>query len=192
MRNTILVIVAVLALAGCGGKTPVGEAGPAKTSATTAAPSTPASTTPPAPSKPAVLSRQQAAAKYLALVKPINAVYDEPQCKDAEDYMVNGGSWDRSTHGDKHADQILRSCYKRLIPMYEKNIRVFQSTPWPADAKQDMADLISLDQGLLHWLKQAVKGTTADQMYTALQTVPADDGSADRVRARFGLPGRSN
>jgi len=188
MRTTVILILASVALAGCGSKTPAAQTSPTPSSTPVAV--TPAPTTP-AP-RPTTLTRQQAGVKYLALVKPINAVYDEPQCKDAEDYMVNGGSWDRSTHGDKHADQILRSCYKRLIPMYEKNIRVFQSTPSPADAKQDMADLISLDQGLLHWLKQAVKGTTADKMYTALQTVPADDGSADRVRARFGLPGRSN
>jgi hypothetical protein len=142
--------------------------------------------------KPATLTREQAGRKYLALIAPVNAVYDRPDCKAAEDYMVNGGSWDRSKYKDQHADQILRSCYRLLIPLYTTQIQVLQTTPWPTDAKQDVADMVSLDQGFLHWLKQAVKGTTADQMYTALQSVPTDDGSADRVRARFGLPGRSD
>lgn len=187
MRSTILAVIAALALAGCGGKTPVAQTGPEQTR-----PPAPTSATPSAApvATPATLTREQAGQKYLSLITPINAVYDEPQCKAAEDYMVNGGSWDRSAYGGKHADQVLRACYKKLIPLYTTEIQTFQSTPWPADAKQDMADLISLDQGFLHWLKQAAKGTTADQMYTALQSVPADDGSADRVRARFGLPNR--
>lgn len=189
MRNTVVILLAVLALAGCGGKTPVAQTGPHPTTPS----ATPSAVTPqPAPPTPATLTREQAGQRYLTLTQPINAVFDRPECAAAEDYMVNGGSWDRSEYGGKHADQVLRVCYKQLIPLYTTQIQAFQSTPWPTDAKQDMADLISLDQGFLHWLKQAAKGTTADQMYTALQSVPADDGSADRVRARFGLPGRSS
>lgn len=185
MRTTILAVIAVLALAGCGGKTPVAQTGPAPSASTVATPS-------PAPSTPTVLTRQQAGQRYLAITKPTNDVFDRPDCATAEDYLVNGGSWDRSKYGGKHADQVLRVCYKELIPLFTAQIQAIQSTPWPADAKQDIADLVSLDQGFLHWLTQAAKGTTADQMYTALQSVPPDDGSADRVRARLGLPGRAS
>lgn len=141
---------------------------------------------------PAPLTREQAGQKYLAATAPVNAMFDKPECAAAEDYLVNGGSWDRSKYGNRHADQVLRACYRQMIPLYTTQIQVLQTTAWPVDAKQDMADLISLDQGFLHWLKQAVKGTTAAQMYAALQSVPPDDGSPDRVRARFGLPGRSS
>lgn len=186
MRHIVGVMLAVLALTGCGGKTPVVQATPT----VTATPSVTVPPTQPATSTP--LTREQAGQKYLAMAKPINAIFDRPDCKTAEDYLVNGGSWDDTKYHGQRADQVLRSCYKLLIPLYVANIQSWQTTLWPADAKQDVADLTSLDQGMLHWLRQAAKGSTAAQMYTALESVPADDGSADRVRARFGLPGRTS
>ena len=186
MRNTIIALLAVAALAGCSGETPAAQQTPSPT------PSPTPSVTPVTSPSPATLTREQAGRKYLAMIKPVNAVYDRADCTAAEDYMVNGGSWDRTKYSYEHADQILRVCYKQLIPLYTTQIQTLQSTPWPADAKQDIVDLVSLNQAFVHCLRQAVKGSTAQQMYTALECFPPDDGSADRVRARFGLPGRSN
>jgi hypothetical protein len=148
-------------------------------------------TTPPV-ATPATLTREQAGQLYLKLAKPANAIFDEPKCSQAEDFFINGGSWPPAdTNWDDRADRVLRSCHKRLVPLFEKNIKAFQTTLWPADAQADVADLVSLDQAFLHCLKLSVRGTSSDEMYKALECFPADDGSADRVRARFGLPRRS-
>lgn len=184
---------AVLLLTGCGSSEANHEGAPRS------APTSPrTSTTKPAvaPSAraaaPKTLTRQQAAARYMALAKPINAIFAEPKCKAAESYMIDGGTWPPSGHAEygEQAYQVLRDCHKRLMPLYEASIRAEQTTPWPVDAKADVASQVLQDEAFLYCMTKTSKATSSSAMYQALQCFPQDDGSADRVRARFGLPGR--
>ncbi len=106
---------------------------------------------------------------------------------------MDGGSWPPDGHSEygEHGDRVLRDCYKRLVPMYMSSIKAFQTTPWPIDSRTDVADLVLQDQAFLYCLKKATKSTSFGTMSKALECFAEDDGSADRVRARFGLPGRN-
>lgn len=193
MRIFASIIAAVLLLTGCGSSD--GASSDHPTSSTPSAAPVAVSTTPapkPAPTTPTTLTREQAAAKYLALAKPANAVFDDPKCKAAEGFMIDGGTWPPDGHPEygEHAYKVLRDCHKRLVPLYQAIIKAEQTTPWPVDAKADVADQISLDQAFLYCLGKSSKATSSSAMYKALECFPEDDGSADRVRARFGLPGR--
>jgi hypothetical protein len=182
-----LLAAAGLVLTGCGAasKSPVAQ--PSVTAATTAATATPSTATPAAPTTPATLTREQAGQRYLALVKPVNAVFDEPKCKESEEIFISGGTWPND-----HPDRVVRACFKRLVPLAERWIVAMQTTAWPADAKADVADLISLEQARLHCEKKGARAASYDAMDEVYAgCFPEDDGSADRVRARFGLPGRT-
>ena len=150
--------------------------------------STPSATPSVAPkaSTPSALTREQAGQRYLALVKPVNAVFDDPSCRESEDIFISGGTWPND-----HPDRVVRACFKRFVPLSEKWIRGMQTTAWPVDARADVADLISLEQARLHCAKKASRAATYDAMAEVYAGCFAeDDGSADRVRARFGLPAR--
>jgi hypothetical protein len=196
MRVTASMIAVVLLLAGCGGSNQAGSnapGSPTSAPATSVTPSTAASSSAsPKPATPAVLTREQAAKRYLQLVAASNTVFDEPKCEAAEEYMINGGTWPPDGHSEygEHAFKVLRECHKRLLPLFAATIKAFQTTPWPVDARADIEALISLDQAFLYCEQKASKATSDSAMYKALECFPEDDGSADRVRARFGLPGR--
>ena len=69
---------------------------------------------------------------------------------------MDGGSRPPDDHPewDDKAYRVLRACYKRLVPLYGTSLKDFQTTRWPADARDDMADLVSLTQGVMHCLRQ--------------------------------------
>ncbi|HWD83408.1 MAG TPA: hypothetical protein VG497_31120 [Kribbella sp.] len=138
------------------------------------------------------MTRAQAAQRYLALAKPINTIFAEPKCKAAESYLVDGGTWPPDGHPEygEQAYQVLRDCHKRLVPLYQESIVAEQTTAWPVDAEHDVADQILQDQAFLYYLTKSSKAASQTAMYKALECFPEDDGSADRVRARFGLSGR--
>lgn len=192
MRRAIaLAVTAILILAGCAGKDATKET--ASSEAPTASTPTPTPAAASTPGKPATLTREQAAQRYLAIVKPSNAVLDEPKCKQIGDFYSDGGSWPPADQPswDERPHKVMAECYKRLLPIYEKELKEFQTTAWPADAAADMADLISLAQAHLHCVKQIARAASGDAMSKAIECFAPDDGSADRVRARFGLPIRS-
>lgn len=198
MRTFIIMVV--LLLAGCGAAKDTqtdAEMSASPSTATPTASQAPAATRLTATPKsvtPTTLTREQAAARYLALAKPINAIFDEPKCKAAEEYMVEGGTWPPDGHSDygvQRADQVLRGCHKRLVPLYQATIKAFQTTAWPVDSRADVTAMILQDQAFLYCLTKTTKATSSSAMYRAIECFPEDDGSADRVRARFGLPGRT-
>jgi hypothetical protein len=191
MRKFAILLVLVIGAVGCGSK-------PTAIPTTTTPTPTPAVTTAPTTLTPSVptpttLTRAQAAQRYQALSKPINAVFDEPKCSQAEDFFVNGGSWPPNSHPewDDQAWRVLRGCHTRLIPLFNGWIKAAQSTPWPVDAREDMDDLVLQDQALLRCLKKGSRAKSDQDMTEVFECVPKDDGSADRVRARFGLPRRT-
>ncbi len=189
MITRAIAVVAALAVAlgGCAGKDAAREssATPSTSLPTPTVVATPS--TPPTPAKPATLTRVQAGQRYLALVKPVNAVFEEPKCKESEDIFISGGTWPND-----HPDRVVRACFKRFVPLHEKLIAALQTTAWPVDARADIADMISINQAQLHCAKKASRAATYDAMSEVYAgCFPEDDGSADRVRARFGLPGRS-
>jgi hypothetical protein len=197
MRTITSAGIVLVLVSGCGSNKPAGSSTPPEpTTAASATPTTtPAATLSAAP-KPVtstVLTREQAATRYLAIIKASNAVFDEPKCAAAEDFFVNGGSWPPDGHSEygERADKVLRECHKRLVPLFQASIKALQTTLWPVDARADVADLILQNQAFLYCLGKSSKATSSDAMYRALECFPEDDGSADRVRARFGLPIRT-
>lgn len=188
MKRYLVALASIALLAGCGGGDPA-----ASTPDTPALSSTPTvSVTPSRPPTPKVLTREQAAKRYLEIVKPFNDQLADSKCQAADDYIVNGGSWPPDGHPDwERAEKVAQGCFKKLVPLLERQIRDLQSTRWPTDAKSDVADLVSLSQGILHCDRQGAKADTTQEMDAVYACFPEDDGSADRVRARFGLPTRS-
>jgi hypothetical protein len=189
MRFALQFIVAVLMLigAGCAGGHEEGSPPATQPSTTTTATPTPTPTPSAAASTPATLTRAQAGQRYLALIKPVNAVFEEPKCKESEDIFISGGTWPND-----HPDRVVRECYQRYVPLDEKWLVALQTTAWPADSRADVADLISLEQAFLHCARKGARAATYEAMAEVYSgCFPEDDGSADRVRARFGLPGRS-
>jgi predicted small lipoprotein YifL len=188
MRKIIIAAVAVVALAGCGGKPVAVQPAATATATVTASPSPTVSRT------PATLTREQAAQRYLQVVKPYNDATDDAKCRAIDDfYVLSGGSWPPNDHHDwdEQPEKVARACFKRLTSIMDKEIKDLQTTAWPTDALGDIADLISLNQAYLHCFKQGGKAITSQAVYDTYDCIPKDDDSADRVRARVGLPGRT-
>lgn len=191
------VVIAALMLAGCGGgPASTSQGGSSPVSAPSSTPSATASSTTPAPTKTptvqAVLTREQAGRRYLALIKVSNDELSDAKCMAAQGYYLDGGSWPpagRPEYGQV-AHKTMRDCFKTWMPSEAAVIRGLQTTRWPVDAREDVADLISYSQAVLHCYRQATRATTDQGMYEAFDCIPKDDGAADRVRARFGLPRR--
>jgi hypothetical protein len=193
IRALVIIAVGGLAVAGCGDNNPATQEPATSTAPSTVITPGPATTTSPATTPHAPLTREQAARRYLAIIKSTNAVLDEPQCAQSEDFFINGGSWPPDDHPewDEHAFKVLRACHKKLLPMQKTSFKAFQTTLWPVDARADMADLILQSQAFLRCLKKSARVASDSEMYKALECFTEDDGSADRVRARFGLPIRT-
>jgi hypothetical protein len=189
---SVTMALAALILAGCGGKA---EPDAQEAPSATGTPTVSASKTTPIPKpSPTTLTREQAGKRYLALTAPINAVFDEPKCSQAEDFMIDGGTWPPDAHPswDDQAWRILRSCYRRIVPLYAAWDRAAASTPWPVDARADVADLISYDQAIVYCMKKGAQAKSEQDIVDVFTCIPKDDGIADRVRARFGLPIRTS
>jgi hypothetical protein len=188
MKYLIAALAATVVLTGCGSKPVAGQ--PAAIPSPTAT----SASTPTVSRTPATLTREQAAKRYLQIVKPYNDLSADAKCHAIDDfYVLSGGSWPPDDHGDwdEQPEKVARACFKRFMPITDKEIKDLQRTAWPADALGDIADLISMNQGYLHCFRQGSKATTAQAVYDTYACFPKDDDSADRVRARVGLPGRT-
>lgn len=173
--------VAVIAIAGCSaGGTPA----PAPTATVTV--TAPAAASPSASTTAKTLTREQAAKRYRKIIKPFNRASEN--CWKAAKPLEEGGWYesDRALMG-----KVRRAC-KALPAANKKLVEQLQGTAWPADAENDMGDVIALAQAEQFAFRQMAKAQTPDDWYEAMENLPADDGSADRVRARFGLPTRDD
>jgi hypothetical protein len=187
VRALSSIAIGVLVLTGCSGNDPA-----------TAPPATPTGAitpamTPTSAKTPATLTREQAGKRYLQIVKPYNDLQEDEKCKAVDDYYIDGGSWPPDDHPDwdDKAHRVVRDCYKRYVTISVQQTKDLQTTHWPAESADDMADLISLNQALLHCFRQGSRATSDDDANEIYNCFPKDDDSADRVRARFGLPGRT-
>jgi hypothetical protein len=176
----------LLALTACGG----GDGKPATSASSPtsdSSPSPPSGTT--ASTGQAVLTREQAAKRYLEIVAPVNkagAPIAVGKCGDAHRFIRGESNETYMSNGEMVT--ALRACYKRVLAPTERWISELQRTAWPVDAREDIQDLISFEQVQLHCSRQVTRATTYEELDKAYQCWPPKDESADRVRARLGLP----
>lgn len=173
-----LVFVTALLIAACS-NTPAPAAKPA-TMTPAASPS----------AAPATITREAAAQQYLRLAEAPNKVRDAMNAKCDADwrYLNEGGTTNKTT------SEILANV-KACDAANAKAIRAWVATvraaTWPAEVNADLDASIKLSEAQAYMLERMAKARGEREYRDLGATLPQDDGSADLVRARLGLPVRS-
>jgi hypothetical protein len=172
-----LVISAVL-LTGC-------TATPARTAS-------PPSTTPPTPSvaPSAGITREAAAAQYLKIGEPLNRVIGETnkQCEQDRGYYT--GDSDNANPPAKRLAN-LKDCDRKVAAALRTSISATRAALWPGEVKADIEKLLKFNEAQVYTLERLAGAPNEDAYLKLVDSLPPDDGSADIVRARLGLPTRS-
>jgi len=178
-RPLLAAALLALALAGCGSDAPTTSAPQvAEVSASTA----------PSPSPTAAtITRDAAAKQYLAIVSPFNALLDrnKKQCGEDEKFVLEGGS---SFKGESEIMANLRKCEAALAKGRREVAAKLRAASWPAEVRADIEALAKADDAMAYAHEQSAKAATTDDWREV--AFPKDDGAADIVRARLGLPTR--
>jgi hypothetical protein len=180
MRLRVCTAVALVALAGCSGTETVEPAAEPTPARTTAAPS---------PTPAATLTREQAGKRYLVLVAAdkANRARNAKKCAKDDGFLMEGGS------SNKTSSEILanvRECTGNAAKFLRGWVAELRAEKWPADAHADIDSLARLVEAQAYAMERCSKATTTDEYVQVMGSYPQDDGSADLIRARFGLPKR--
>jgi hypothetical protein len=142
------------------------DAGQSSTTVTTAAPTT---TAPP----PAPLSREDAAARYLAIVEPYNVALE------ALEQGVNGGQ----------PVETLRAQAAAVAAANETHMQQLQATLWPADVQPAVDALVAASQQAQAFWLQAAEAPTHEALIAAVVSAGEHDGGtpASTIRNALGL-----
>lgn len=176
--------LAGLLVAGCSSPDAVSRTTPAVTPSPVAAPTSAS----PSPSAPAVLTREEAGRRYLALVAPTNTVRTEFQKQCARDLdTVNG-----LDTVDKSQSALLDSsiaCARKLVGPLRTFATALRSTPWPVEAQQAVADLAAAAEAEAYVWDEIARASSAQGITDAYSKIPSDGRDrANLVRARLGIP----
>jgi hypothetical protein len=139
----------------------------------TSAPSTTLTTSPP----PAPLSRDEAAARYLAIVEPYNLALE------GLEQAINDGQ----------AVATLRAQAEATATANDAHMLELQATVWPTDVQPAVGELLSESAlAQTYWL-QAAEAQTRDAVIEAAVAAGEHDGSeaASTIRSLLGLDGYS-
>lgn len=137
----------------------------------------PASVSPVA-SPAASITREAAAKQYLALVAPNNTKTN--QCNEVSTFYAN-------TYTDTALAKV-KICYGELAKVTRVFAAQVRASQWPAELGADIEALARSLDAFAYAYEQIAKARTAEE-YWSVQP-PRDDGTADIVRARLGLPTR--
>lgn len=173
MRKLAPAALVVLALAGCGGGSGSAPKAAAPTAAaTTLAPTTEASTPTPSPT-PTTLSRSEAAATYLRLVKPVNTAIDA------------------ASHIPPRVGQAVILA-KHLLAANHAFAIGLEGSAWPADVRPVIDRLLNDVTAEQPLIRDMAKATSRDA-YVSAANVWGSKGSkhgadAELARVKLGLP----
>lgn len=166
MIRALWPIVAVLiACSACGGGTPAVSSASGPPSVSAAPSSHPT---------PVVLTKAQAAARYLRIVRPYNAALNHFQTA-----AHAGQSWVR-----------LRTLAGRITTANAVQIKALRTTRWPAGARARVTALISVSTRAGRYWHAAATATTPDRFRTAVLRAARLSGKteATALRRTLGLP----
>jgi hypothetical protein len=161
-------VAALLAVTGCAGAPGRGVADTVPGPAT--APSTRPTST---PSTPAPLSQEQAATRYLAIVKPYNIALERLE------QAINVG----------RPVATVRALAAEVASANAAHMRELRATLWPVDIRAPVRELLAESaQAQVHW-RQAAQATTRSGLVQAVLQAVEHDGAeaAGRIRRRLDL-----
>lgn len=169
MKKAILAAAlagSVLTLAGCGQ-----DVAPTAASPSTTASATPTETATPTPT-PTEISKEDAAAQYLALVEPYNEtvrVFNE----------VSAADWDQAAFTAAAAAQADAN---------QAVVEGLLTKEWPA-ASMDMVQTLAADAAPnTSYMRRLAEAQTLEEAWALIETQPEQtDGSAQLLRIQLGL-----
>lgn len=161
-------VAALLAVTGCAGVPGKGIADTVPT-ATTASSAHSTSTL----STPAPLSQEQAARRYLAIVKPYNIALERLE------QAINTG----------RPMATVRTLAAEVASANAAHMRELRATLWPMDVRAPVRELLAESaQAQVHWRRAAQATTRSGLVQAVLQAVEHDGTqAAGRIRRRLDL-----
>ncbi|WP_158009774.1 hypothetical protein [Carbonactinospora thermoautotrophica] len=139
---------------------------------TTVTPTPTGATLSPTPSTPP-LTREQAAKRYLAIVRPYN------QTLERLERAINSGE----------PLPTLKTLAAQVAEANTTRIRQFQETPWPADVRAPVQELVAQARSAMGPLHQAATAKTREELVSLVLRAGRHDGArqAAEIRKRLKL-----
>lgn len=178
MRRPLIAIAALLLAAGCASQPapavePSSSVASASTGATTGA-----------------LTREAAAAQYIASGDQLNKVIQatDVQCKLDRDFYTGD-----ATEANPPAKRLanLKDCDAKVAKAMRDAVARTRALQWPTEVQADIEKLIKLNEAQAYTLERMAAAADEEEYLKLNASLPPDDGSADIVRARLGLPTRT-
>ena len=158
MRSTIAIAIAFVALAGCRSDTT-----DASTSASSAGATTTVDETPTAePSTPVTLSQEEAATRYLDIVRPYNEALEDLE------QSVNGGE----------SLDTVTALAEAVADANAGHIEELADTAWPVEVQPAVDDLVAESSAAQDYWEQAAEADTYDDFIDAVLEAGEHDGVA--------------
>jgi hypothetical protein len=161
-------VAALLAVTGC-----TGEPGGKRVADTLPAPPTVPSASPTPTPSTAPLSREQAAKRYLAIVKPYNLALERLE------QAINTG----------RPMPTVRTLVGQVASANSAHMRDLRATPWPANVRAPVRELLAESARAQAYWRQAAQATTHSGLIQAVLKAVQHDGSdaAGSIRRRLDL-----
>lgn len=170
VARAVPILLAAVLLAGCAADEPADGQGRANQPAAAASPSA----EPAEPAEPAHLTREEAARRYLKIVRPYNKALERWET------AVNSGSMDAAADAADDAATAL-----------EKEVAALRKTPWPPKVERQAAALAdACAKRSVVWREEMAAAETVDDVYAALDALAQaadDDGPATKIRRLLDL-----
>ncbi|HEY3004509.1 MAG TPA: hypothetical protein VGJ44_19335 [Kribbellaceae bacterium] len=132
----------------------------------------------PVASPTAAITREAAGKQYLAIIGPSNAKGDK--CLEISRFYDNN-----ITDANRAK---LTICYGELGKLEREATAKLRTAQWPDEVTADVENVARSIDASAYAHEQAAKAKTDQELFEV--QFPKDDGSADIVRARLGLPTR--
>jgi hypothetical protein len=162
-------VVAVLAVTGCAGE----SGGRRAAGPLPAAPTVPSASPTPTSSTAAPLSKEQAAKRYLAIVKPYNLALEQLE------QAINRGQ----------PVAMVRTLAGQVAAANQTHMRDLRATVWPLEVRAPVRELLAESARAQAYWRQAARATTRNALIQAVLKAVQHDGSdaAGDIRRRLDL-----
>jgi hypothetical protein len=166
---TAAVVAAVLAVTGCSGE----SGGRRAAGPLPAAPTVPSASPTPTLSTVATLSKEQAAKRYLAIVKPYNLALERLE------QAINRGQ----------PVAMVRTLAGQVAAANQAHMRDLRATVWPVEVRAPVRELLAESARAQAYWRQAARATTRSALIQSVLKAVQHDGSgaAGDIRRRLDL-----
>ena len=162
-------VAALLAVTGCAGE----PGGKGAADALHGPPTAPSANPAPTPTTPRPLSQEQAAKRYLAIVKPYNVALERLE------QAINTG----------RPMATVRTLTGQVASANAAHMRDLRNTAWPVEVRAPVRELLAESARAQVYWRQAAQATTRSGLMQAVLTAVQHDGSdaAGSIRRRLDL-----